>query len=75
MVLLTILHVLETIERVQQDIRHVKRFTDETNSKAANIDQNTVKLQEDHNKTHGEHILHAFSFLYKFSILKFCQLY
>ena len=74
MVLLIILHVIEIIERVQQDIRHVK-FTDETNSKAGNIDQNMVKLKEDYNKTHGKHILHAFTFLYKFSIFNFCQLY
>lgn len=70
MILLTILHVIETIERVQQDIRHVKKFTDETNSKAANIDQSMVKLKEDYNKTHSKHILHDFSFLYQFFILK-----
>ena len=42
-------------------------------SDSGTIEQNTVKLQEDYNKTHGKHILHAFSFLYKFSTLKFCQ--
>ena len=68
------MHVIETIERVNQDIRHVKKFTDETNSKAANIDQNMEKLKEDHNKTHSKHILHAFNFLRQFFILKFCQL-
>lgn len=73
MVLLTILHVTETIESFQQDIRHVKTFADETNSKAANIDQNMVKLKEDHNEIHGKHILQAFSFLYQFFKLKICQ--
>ena len=68
------MHVIETIERVNQDIRHVKKFTDETNSKAANIDQNMEKLKEDHNKTRSKHILHAFNFLHQFFILKFCQL-
>ena len=75
MVLLIILHVIEIIETVQQDIRHVKKFTDETNFKAGNIDQNMVKLKEDYNKTHGKHILHALSFLYKFSTFNFCLLY
>ena len=63
------------MESVQQDIRNVKTFTNETNSKTANIDQNMVKLREDYNKTHGKYTLHAFSFLYQFFTLKFCQLY
>ena len=63
------------MESVQEDIRHVKTFTDETNSKTANIGQNMVKLREDYNKTHGKHTLHVFSFLYQFFILKCRPLY
>ena len=73
MILIATFYVLETNKKVSQDIIQVKKFTKETSSKAANIDQNIIKLKGYHNKTQGKHILNSFSLLYQFLYQNFVK--